>query len=828
MLSAPSWLDVKLGLRMLRKYPAMSLVGGLGMAVAIAVCVGFFAFMQAYIYPVLPLPEGDRIVAIENRDVGLNDEVREAVHDFVMWRKELRTITDVGAFRTVGRNLVTGDAVPEPVPVAEMSAAGFTLARVAPMMGRTLVEADEAPGAPPAVVIGYKTWKDRFGSNPNVVGQGIRLNTATYTIVGVMPQGFAFPQNHELWVPFRADPTAYHRMKGPSIYIFGRLAPGISMEAAQAELAVLGKRAAADFPRSNGTIMPMVMPYTHSITDVQGTTVWMAAQMQAMMSLLLVVVAFNVAVLVYARTATRQGEIAVRSALGASRSRIVWQLFMEGLVLSVLSALAGLLIARVGLQLGKGIMDAEMGTPFWVEFGMRPRTVLFAIGVTVFAAVIIGVLPALQATGKRMQENLRSMSGGTSVHLGRTWTFLIVTQVAIAAAALPMAVSTGWGEIRGSTTKPTFDPSHYLLTGLRVEPTSTPGGAPADSINARNTDVARFGIAIRALQERIAADPGVTGVTYSVVMPGRQGSIEAEGVTMPERLRDRWAIASEGIEPGTLSLFGARMLAGRGLNVSDMDTTSTSVIVNHAFVRRVLGDLPPLGRRIRYAGTEAHGEDAAVQPSRWFTIVGVSQDLDANRFDPDLIAPRVYYPAPLGFTGSVELRIATRGKATDFIPTLRRIAMDVDPTMRLGRSYGFDEFERQSQLAMRLVALVIALVLISVSLLSAAGVYALTSFTVTRRRREIGIRSALGAQPGQVLRTLFARIARQVAIGLAVGLGGAALLDMASGGEMLQGRGVYLLPAFAVIMIVVAVLAAIGPARRGLGVQPAEALRADM
>ncbi|MES2523552.1 MAG: ABC transporter permease, partial [Gemmatimonadota bacterium] len=786
-----------------------------------------FAFMQAYIYPVIPLPEGERIIAIENRDVELNNEDRQATHDFVVWRKELRTITDVGAFRTVGRNLVAGTGSVEPVPVAEMSAAGFTLARTAPLLGRTLIDADEAAGAPPVVVIGHKVWKERFASSPAVVGQPLRLNATSHTIIGVMPEGFAFPENHELWIPLRSDPSAYARGKGPEIYIFGRLAPGISMEAAQAELTVLGKRAATDFPKANGTIRPMVMPYTHSISDVQGTTVWMAVQMQAMMTVLLVIVAFNVAVLVYARTATRQGEIAVRSALGASRGRIVWQLFMEGLVLSVLSAFGGLFIARFGITLARGMLEAEEGIPFWLDFGMRPRTVLFAIGVTVFSAVIIGVLPALQATGKRLQDTLRSMSSGAGVQLGRTWTFLIVAQVAIAAAALPAAVSAGWGEIRGAVTSPIYDPMRYLLTNFRTDTDVAGALTAADSVTQRRDAAARLGNTMAALVQRISAAPGVMGVSYNVDLEGRRGRMEVEGITMPEKLRGPYSIASQGSEPNTLPIMGARILTGRGFDASDMDSTSGSVIVSASFVRQVLGNTPPIGKRIRYAGDEARGEDAAVAPSRWFTIIGVTEDVVTNRFDPDLIAPKVYYPAPLGMATNVELLVRTRDKATDFVPQLRKLAVEVDPTLRMGRSYGLDEFERQDQLAVRLGALMIGLVLLSVSLLSAAGVYALTSFTVTRRRREIGIRTALGAQPGQVIRTLFKRVAVQIATGLAVGLGAAAALEVATDGEILQGRGGYLLPAFGVLMAVVAVLAALGPARRGLRVQPAEALRAD-
>jgi putative ABC transport system permease protein len=820
MPSAPSWLDLKLGLRMLVKYPALSLVGGLGMAVATAVSVGFFAFMQAHLYPVLPLPEGERIVAIENRDTKVNNEVRQAVHDFVVWRQELRTITDVGAFRIVTRNIVAGDGVPEPIPVADMSAAGFTLARVAPAMGRVLSEADEAPGAPKVVVIGHDVWKNRFAGDPRVVGRELRLNGTPHTIVGVMPDGFAFPQDHEYWLPFQADPSASPRRKGPAIYIFGRLAPGISMEAAQAELAVLGKRAAADYPTTNKTIVPMVMPYTHSLTDIQGMTTMMAVQMQAMMSLLLLVVALNVAVLVYARTATRQGEIAVRSALGASRARIVRQLFMEGLVLSLVSSAVGLGIAQVGVGIGNDLMATEGGTPFWADYSVQPITVLFTIGAAVFTAIIVGVLPALQATGRRLTDSLRQVSAGSGTKLGKTWTTLIVAQVAIAAAALPAAVSMGWDEIRGATTRPTYVPSAFLQTGLRGAELYGEGGVV-------RVDTAQFGERVGDVMRRVVSVPNVLGVTYRASLAGRGGRVEVEGITLPDELQGSRAVESDGIALNTLDVFGVRTLSGRSFEPADTDTASTSVLVNRSFSRRVFGNENALGRRVRYAGTDAQGEDAAIPPSRWYSIVGVVEDMSVNRFDPDLVRPVLYYPVALGSTAAVQLEIHTRGKATDFIRTLRQHIVAVDPAMRLGQSYGLDEFERQDQLATRLAALVIGLVLLSVALLSGAGVYALTSFTVTRRRREIGIRTALGAQRGQVLRDIFGRVARQIAIGLGVGIGAAGLIEVASGGELLSGRGGVLLPTFGVLMAVVAVLAAVGPARRGLSIQPAEALRAE-
>lgn len=346
-----SWLDVKLGVRMLVKHPALTIIGGFGLALGIAISLTFFSVMASLVYPTLPLSEGERIVALENRDAEVNDEERRALHDFFTWRGELESVEELAAFRTVPRNLVEGSGVPEAVHVAEMTSAGFRVARVPPLLGRYLLEEDERPGAPPVLVIGYDVWRSRFAGDPTILGRSVRLGATDHTVVGVMPEDFTFPVSHHYWAPLRARPDDFPRREGPAIHIFGRLAPGVTMEEAQAELDVIGRRAAAAYPETHAQLRPQVMPYTWSMNDIQGgVPLWNLAQLQLMVTLLLVVVALNVGVLVYARTATRHGEIAVRSALGASRRRIVGQLFMEALVLALASAAVGFVLAQGSIR----------------------------------------------------------------------------------------------------------------------------------------------------------------------------------------------------------------------------------------------------------------------------------------------------------------------------------------------------------------------------------------------------------------------------------------------------------------------------------------------
>ena len=816
-------VDLKLGVRMLVKHPGLTLVGGIGMAVAIAISSGAFAFFHSHLYPRIPLDEGDRIVALENQNVEVNNEDRQVLHDFFTWREQMRSVQDIGAFRSVGQNLITPGGPPELVEVAEMTAAGFNLARVPPLLGRYLVAEDERRGSPPIVVIGYEVWQNRFAGDRGIVGREVRFGNTVHTVVGVMPKDFAFPINHSFWTPLRLHPADFERGEGPHIHVFGRLAPGVTMEEAQAELATIGRRTAAAFPDTHAKLRPHVWPYTHSIIDIQGISLWEVSQMQLMVSLLLLVAALNVAVLVYARTAMRRGEISVRSALGASRRRIIAQLFTEALVLAGVAAVVGLGLAQLGMRMGNAIMNEEMsaGLPFWTDVSLRSATIVYTVGLAVLAAAIVGVLPALQATGKQLQADLRQLGGGTGMRLGRVWTVLIVAQVAIAVAALPAAVNMGWKEIRHATTQRTYPAEEFLVAGLRLEPEVVAQASDQEK-------AALFGARLTELTRRLEAEPEVAGTSFRANLPDRGQIVEVEGVAAPPESPAGHSVGTAGVYPNEFELFGTPTLTGRQLGLGDLDEEATAVVVNRAFVRQVLGGGNALGRRVRHVGTLDEDDAPQAKPSRWYEIAGVVEDLQTNRMDPELVKPGLFYPVAPGQTQSATVVVRLRGATpAGFAPRLRQIAAAVDPTLRVSEVRSLADADRQMQLALRLVALALGLILLSVFLLSAAGIYALTSFTVTQRRREIGIRTALGAQPRVVLRSVFARAARQIAVGVVVGVAGAAVLDEVTGGGLLGGNGPVLLPSFAAIMVVVGLLAAFGPARRGLRIQPAEALRAE-
>ncbi len=784
-----SWLDVKLGLRMFFKYPGLSVVSVIGMAVAIAIGAGYFTVLGTWLDATLPLPEGDRIVSIRNlvNSSSLDDA---SGADVLEWREAFKSVRDLGAYRNEGHNVIA-DGRTDVVEVAAMSASGFRVARVAPVMGRALVDDDERPGATPVVMIGYEEWQKRFGGDPRILDRTLRLDDTVYAIVGVMPEGFGFPVNHHYWVPLRVS----QEIGNDQLRVFARLADGLSMSEARAEAATIGARRAVDSPQTHAKRRPTVLTYTHAFIGIQGPEMELFMRgIQYGIGLLLLIVAVNVAILVYARTATRMGEIAVRTALGATSARVVSQLFVEALVPSVAAAAIGLLILRQAFTLIRAAILYEDGAgllPFLVDFKLTPAVILYVTLLAVLAAVIAGVLPALKATGKRVQQGLQQFSArAAGVQLGATWTALIIVQVAVAVAVLPAALYHGMNFIRQAADRPATA-AHGLVRarlGLSRE-------GRAQGLDKR---LGEFRI---ALAQRLEADHEIAGITFADQFPGQEGyaRFEIEGAgsaaTASAAPEDAVVTARPNVVASNLfDVFEVKVVAGRGFTAADVRPDSNAVIVDDTFVQRVGCNV--VGRRVRYARTS----DDDTTKSPWYEIVGVVPAFAHNFTSPGGPSqqgplPRVFHPAEPGGTRASTLVIRLTGSPSpQLAPRLRQIAATVDPGLRVENVEGVVEAWDNSQKLMRLVAVAIVAVMTSVLLLSAAGIYAMMSFTVARRRREIGIRAALGADARRILAGIFRRAAAQLAAGVAVGLAVAATLDWLGDGMLTGGNTLLLSP----------------------------------
>ena len=432
-------LDLKLAARLLARYPWLTLVGGTAIAFGIAAGVGTFELRTKIVNPTLPLDEGSRIVGLRNWDASLTRVAPSTSDDFSALRGGLSLVEDVSAFRMFSRNLLTSDGRSDAESVAAMSASGFRVARVTPMAGRTLIESDEDPGAPPVVVIGHDVWRRRFASDPAVLGQTVRLGSEQPTVVGIMPDGFTFPATPQLWIPLQR-PTKAVTLAEDSLLIFGRLAAKASQSEAQAELAVIGLRTPRGSSNNRENLQhapvralaqPQLVPFTRLMFDSLDVQIGLALG-NIFVVMLLVLVCANVALLTFARAATRDIEIAVRTALGASRARIVTQLFLEGLVLAAIAVAAGLAAARFTLQSLLALFEAGgRSLPFWMNGDLTASTMIYAGAFTIVSAAIIGVFPALKITGGGRLTRLRqSSAGGGGVRLGGVWTVVIAAQVA--------------------------------------------------------------------------------------------------------------------------------------------------------------------------------------------------------------------------------------------------------------------------------------------------------------------------------------------------------------------------------------------------------------
>ena len=831
-----SWLDVKLGARMIRRYPGLTVIGGIAMGVAIALGAGVMGVIAIMNDPEIPLDEGDRIVGVQVWSTRSNNPERRIAYDLATWKSELRTVREIGAFRSAVRAVGANDGRAEPGRGAEMSASGFRVARVHPLLGRYLLDDDERIGAPLVVVLGHELWSARFAADSSIVGKSVKIGGVPHEVVGVMPQGFAWPVNFNMWLPLRLESNPQPR-EGPVLYAFGRLASGTTIDEARTEVAALGDRMAAASPKTHERIRARVLPFAQSWFELDSPeTVMVQRAAQVAATMLLVIICVNIAILVYARTATRQGEIAVRSALGASRSRIVAQLLGEAMVLAGIGAAVGLtLISIIAAQMDTILAEtgATAVIPFWFDVGVSPATIGFLVGLAVLAALIIGVVPALQVTGRRVQANLQRLSGGhASLRMGKLWTSLVILEVAITVAILPSSVFMTSKTLEAMLAGHGFPAEEILMAELSVNREQNEAGArEEDTLYTRRATQLRYEV-----MRRLAADPNVAAVSFSAGIPGSEssGQIEIEGAPVKFESNSsgesRWGRWGDGarrvrfadVDVGFFDALEVTPLVGRTLRPGDAAPNANVAIVNRTFVDSLLKGANPIGAKFRELGM---ADDATERRGAWQEIVGVVPNVPAL---VDYERPKGVWYSPARNIEPATLLIHVRGTdPVTFATRLRAITTSVDQGMFLRRVQPLDEGLWQTHLPMRLMTTGLIAVTSSVLFLSAAGLYALMSVVVTQRRREIGIRIALGADRRRVLTGIFSRAALQVGTGIAVGLTVAAVVLWLGGGEMVGFNVFLILPAVSLFMLGVGALAALGPARRGLAIQPSTVLKED-
>ena len=821
-----SWLDLKLAMRMLVRYPVLTVIGTGSLAAAIALGASAFAFITLFLWPRMPLPDGDQIVIVSIRDVAANQTESRITADYFRWRGGTSTLTDFAASRGMGRNLEMGDGIVEPMSVAEVTASMFPMAGVAPIMGRTLTDDDATAAAPPVMVLGERIWRDRFAADPAIVGKALLVSDTPTTVVGIMPAEFRFPSIYEVWQPLKIEEGAAKPRVGTGIRIWARLKPGVTYEQANTELAVLSAQAAADWPATHEHLRAAVIsPIVSDVEDPVERK--LIASMNIFVGLLVLLVSGNVALLMVARAATRESELIVRTALGASRGRLVGQFFTEALVLSTIAAVAGLVLAQQVMVWGVNTFtvvanDGEL-LPFWITPRLPLLSVVYGIGLALLAAAVTGILPAVKMTRAVSSRLRETTAGGGGISFGGVWTVVIVLQIAVT-TAFPALMYVLKSEAHQTETQQIgVPPERYLSARLGRDGSMTQ---------------ARFDATIRRVREELLNTPGVMSVAIADKLPFMWNGfylIEVdEGGVAPSLERDNdfgnaRRITTAAVLPDYFDAFEAPPLAGRLFIGADYVGPPRVVVVNQSFVDKVLGGRNAVGRRLRYTRASDSGQvppgyalQSGTEPL-WIEIVGVVRDL-GMAVEPSPNTAGAYFPLNLRAVSSVMIAARVSGDMSAATNALRSIARNADPTLRVSE---VQPLNRIPENGLRTLSYVVRMLGIAGAVgltLALSGIYAVMSFAVSRRTREIGIRVALGSSRLRVVATILRRPLIQVAMGSALG---PIVFSMLPIPIPLTPAYLIGMTAYMVLVFGVCMLACLVPARRVLRVDPIAALRAD-
>jgi len=811
-----SWLDFKLAFRMLRRYPVLTVVGTGSLALAIAIGAASFAFISMFLWPRLPLPDGDEIVMVQHYDRAANQAESRALADFLAWRGGTATLTDLAAGRGRGRNLLMGDGLVEPISIAEVTASTFAMTRVAPIRGRTLTDADATASAPPVVVIGERIWRERFGADPDFLGRTVLIGDVPTAVVGVMPAGFRFPSVYEAWQPLKINEGAVQPRAGIGIDIWARLRPGITPAEANAELTVLSAQHAAAWPATHASLVARVQPATSAeINDPEERT--LLASMNGVIALIVLLVSGNVALLMFARAATRESEIIVRTALGASRRRLVGQFIAEAVVLNTIAAVVGLAIAQKVMHWGVtsfvvAVNDGQL-LPFWITSTLPPMSIAYGVGLAIAATLVTGILPAMKMTRGVSSRLRETTAGGGGLKFGGVWTVLIVAQIAVTGTFPAIAFIVKTAAWRSEARQIGVPTDRYLIAQFE---------------RASEMSQVRFQAAVSRVREDLAATAGVARVALADHLPLMWNGFHVievdaggEGPTDKD-FPGAHRASTAAVEPEFFATFNAAPIAGRLLSPADAAEVPRVAVVNESFVKNVLGGRNAIGRQLKYRRSSGGGQ--LIPQQQWIEIVGVVRDLGMGSDPAANMSAGVYLPLNLRTTSSVRLAALVTGDMTTATNALRAIAAKTDATLPIDEVQPLAAVTANGVRTINFIVAALGLISAAALVLALSGLYAVMSFAVSRRTREIGIRVALGAQRSRVVVTILRRPLIQLALGSVLG----ALLTVGISRLMELTVG-FSLGLFAVgpLIFVVCLLACIVPARRALRVDPIEALRAD-
>ena len=809
--------DIRFAVRLLVKDKWFTLIAAIALALGIGVNNTVFTAFNAILIRGLPADDPDRIMALNSYDAVRGRDMPVSYLDFKDWRDATRSFAGLAAFNSATMNVSDEGRPPERFIGSFTSANAFDLLGQRPLLGRGFHSTDDRPGAEAVVLLGSGVWKNRYGSDPSIVGRAVRVNEMPSVVIGVMPEGFKFPQNTDLWQPLALVPDLEKQKRNARVFeVLGRLGDGVSLSQAREELITIGRRVAQDHPETNRDIQPKVQRFNDRIVSAPGRRLFLS--LMGAVGFVLLIACTNVANLLLARSAHRAREISVRLSLGATRWRIVRQLLVESVLLALMSGVLGFALSLVGIRL----LDAatqDLGKPYWMQFTIDGRVFAFLAAICVATGVIFGLVPALHVSKSDVNEVLKE--GGRSAAAGmraRRWTGAII----IAELALTLVLLAGAGFMMRS-----FLALYHLDLGIDTSRLLTMRLALPERKYPTAEQRAAF---YERLQDRLAANGRIQSAAVSSNLPlqaatVRQLAIEGRPVAAGEHPPVVTAVA---IARQYFDTIGVGIVRGRGFIETDGEPGRENVIINLRLVQMHFAQEDPIGRRIQLTVDLAAGSSPAdMRPPAWFTIVGIAPTVRQRNMqerDPDPVA---YFPLKTDPRVAVALLVRGEGDPSALTPVVREAVRAIDPDLPLFGIQTMNERLATQRWPYQVFGSMFAIFAIIALVLSAVGLYAMTAYTVTQRTQEIGVRMALGAQSTQVIWLFLRRSLFHLGVGLTLGIAGAFAVGKVLESLLVQTSTAdpVTLVSIVALLAMAAVAACLWPAHRATRLDPLNALR---
>jgi putative ABC transport system permease protein len=799
--------DLRFAVRSFIKSPGFAIVAVLCLAIGIGANTTIFSVVNAMLLRPFPYADPDRIVAVNETQVKNDvDSAGFSYPDYQDLREQSTAFSQIAA--QTGRSLTfAGTEEPERVTGAAISASLFPLLGVKPVLGRNFREDEDRPGAPGVVLLSHDLWTRRFNGDPGIVGRTIPVNAMAHTIVGVMPPRFKFPEQQLAWVPL--TPLVHKDLRADrNLAVLARLKPGATIEQARAETAGIVQRIAKQYPDTHTGWSGNVRTLREDFAG-DNLRLIVLTMMGAVLCVLLIACS-NVANLLLARATVRQREVAVRAAFGAGRLRLLRQLMTESVLLGLAGGTLGIIFAVWGIRWIELSIPADNQPPYWVEFTIDGPVLLFTLGIAVLTGLLFGLAPALQALKPDLHGTLKEggRGAGGSLRRNRLRSALVIVQVAFSLVLLISASLFVRSFLKLQQENGGFDGARILTMRFYM-----PAG-----VYEKDEEMTRR---VRDVVRRVEAVPGVEAVSASNNIPlsggGGGGRLMIEGKEVPRGEEPSTFYA--GVTPHFFQALGVPLAAGRSFTDQEGFEVSKVAVVNQTFVKKMLEGGDPLGRRFRLPDEE---------DTDWITVIGVTPDIKNDDIDnDDEPSPSAYISYAYEASRNTGLTIRTRGNPLEVVAGVRQAIRASDPGLPVFDVYTMEQVRQQGFWEFRFFGGMFSVFGAIALFLAAIGLYGVLSYTVSQRVREIGVRVALGAQGGDVMRLILRQGMLLALLGIGFGLlfsFGAtrvvkSILYNTSPTDPLSFAGI------SFVLAAIAALASWLPARRALEVDPLDALR---